>query len=97
MSGSYTDALLDLSTKIGVLAGCAGRQEEILLAVSEINGYVREHGEVLAAHQQWIESHQDKHVARDRDFRALSSRVWTISGGSGLLAIAATVLQFLNL
>ena len=93
---SYTEALLELSTKIDQLA-VVGRQEEILAALSQINGYVREHGEVLASHSQWMASHDKVHVAQDGDFRTLSSRVWLLSGGSGLLAIVATILQFLKL
>lgn len=75
----------------------ASHQEEILAAVNQINGYVREHGEILAAQGQWVKSHSDVHVAQDKDFRTLSNRVWVLSGGSGLLAVVAAILQFLNL
>jgi len=75
----------------------AQRQEEILAAVTKVNGYVRDHGETLAAHSQWMESHGKVHITQDKDFRALSGWVWKLGGGSGLLAIVATILQFLNL
>jgi len=102
---SYTEALQELIKKIDLLAGTAGsvttgsigRQEEILTAVSQVNGFVREHGEMLAAHQQWLESHGEAHTAKDKDFRTLSSRVWVLGGGTGILATVAMILQFLNL
>lgn len=86
----------DLGEKIDGLAS-SSRQEEILNSVNEINGYVRDHGEILAGHQQWMESHDKVHEGQDKDFRSLSSRVWILSGGSGLLAAVAMILQTLNL
>lgn len=94
---SYTDALLELGAKIDALTDCVGRQEEILLAVSKINGHVREHGEALAANQQWIKGHKKEHQVLDSRVQTLGNRVWVLSGGTGLLAIVASVLQFLNL
>lgn len=94
----------DISVKMGAKldakldkVASRDRQEEIQTTVNLIGGYVKDHGEVLAGHKQWIESHGEAHTARDRDFRALSNRVWILSGGSGLLATVAMILQRLNI
>lgn len=73
------------------------RLEDVHALVQQTNGFVREHGQMLSAHQQWIESHNQSHIKVEKDMHILSSRVYTLSGGSGLLAIVATILQFLNL
>lgn len=72
----------------------AQRQKEILGTVTRMNGFVRDHGETLAAHQQWMESHDSVHVTRDGDFRTLSNRVWALAGLDAGLALAAIVIQF---
>ena len=82
------------SSAIEVLSS---RLEDIYSLVLKINGFAREHGEILAAHRQWMESHSEIHIAQDKDFRTLSNRVWVLSGGSGLLSVIATILQFFNL
>lgn len=72
----------------------AQRQEEILAAITRMNGFVRNHGEALAAHQQWMESHDEVHRTRDKDFRTLSNRVWALAGLDAGLALAAMAIQF---
>ena len=69
-------------------------QTELLMA---INGYVREHGEQLAANKQWIWGHKETHEKIDKDMHTLSSWLWKLSGGTGLFAILATVFQFMKL
>ena len=69
-------------------------QTELL---TKINGYVREHGEELAANKQWIWGHKQTHEDIDKDMRTLSNRLWILSGGTGTLSIVATILQFVNL
>jgi len=86
----------DIDARIDGLAS-RDQQEEIHNTVDQINGYVRSHGELLAAHQQWMISHDKVHETQDKDFRSLSSRVFLLSGGSGLLATAAMILQALKL
>jgi chromosome segregation ATPase len=93
---SYTQALLELSAKIDQLADLASRQEEILTAVNQINGRVRDHGELLAAHQQWRTGHEAEHSDLDGRLRTLGSRLWAVGGGGGLLGLLATILQFLG-
>ena len=98
MTGSptYTEALQTLGDKIDALGSLAGHQQEILAAVQQINGHVRVHGETLAANQQWVESHERTHVTLDARMRTLGSRLWMLSGGSGVLAGIAILLQTLG-
>ncbi len=70
------------------------RQEDILIAVTRMNGFVRDHGEGLAAHQQWIESHDDVHKTREKDYRTLTNRVWALVGIDTGLAAIAILAQF---
>lgn len=93
---TYTEALQTLGDKIDKLADLAGRQEEILAAVNRINGHVRAHGETLAANQQWIAGHDETHRVVDGSLRTLGSRLWMLSGGSGILAGIAILLQTLG-
>ena len=97
----YIAALQALTAKIdgliiaGDLRDTAGeRREDILNA---INGYVREHGELLAAHTEWFRGHKKVHEVLDKNLHTLSNRLFAISGGTGLLAVAATILQFVKL
>jgi hypothetical protein len=87
---------VDLGEKIDTLADLAGQQEEILAAVNRINGHVRAHGEQLAANQQWIEGHTRTHTTLDKRVHVLSNRLWVLSGGTGVLAAIALVLQTLG-
>lgn len=82
------------SSAIGILSS---RLEDIYALVLKINGFAREHGEILSAHQQWIESHEKEHVKVGKDIHTLSARIWAISGGTGLLVVVAEILQFINL
>jgi len=90
----YTAALQLLTTKIDALADSATRREEMLVA---INGHVREHGETLATHTEWILGHTQRHEDISADMHSLSSKVWALGGGSGILAALAMVLQVLHL
>jgi len=72
----------------------AQRQEDILVVITKVNGYVRTHGELLAAHQQWMESHDKAHSAREKDYRTLTNRVWALAGIDAGLATEAILLQF---
>ena len=81
-------------SKLDSLAISADRREDMLL---KINGHVREHGEQLAAHQEWIKGHTNTHNTLDNNMQTLSNRVWALSGGSGILAVVATILQIFNL
>lgn len=53
-----------------VLQNILGRQGEVLEELHQINGYVREHGELLAAHTQWQKSHQHEHKELTRKWIA---------------------------
>lgn len=92
-----------MDAKLGGLAsrdqidGLGNQVEKIQATVDQINGYVRVHDADLAAQKQWMESHDKAHVIQDKDFRSLSSRVFLLSGGSGLLAAVAMLLQYLKL
>lgn len=98
---AFADAIKEQTLKLEriLAAGMerSQRQEEILVAVTRMNGYVREHGEALAAHDQWIDSHEKTTKKMEDDMKTLSNRVYVISGGTGLLSLVATALQFLNL
>jgi len=78
-----------------ILAAGTQRQEDILTAVTRMNGFVRDHGNTLAAHQQWIESHDDVHKTREKDYRTLTNRVWALVGVDTSLAAIAILVQFL--
>ena len=73
------------------------RLDAIYTLVLATNGFARDHGEMLAAHGQWIEGHEKEHTKLEKDVRTISSRMWLLSGGTGILAAVASVLQFLNL
>ena len=90
----YLASLQILIAKIDALAISAERREELLM---KINGYVREHGELLSTHVEWIRTHDRRHKRLERDMHTLSNRIWVLSGGTGVLATVATILQFLNL
>jgi len=90
----YTTTLQTLIAKIDAQDTAATRREELL---TKINGYVREHGKQLATHTEWIHGHRRSHVALNKDVRSLSNRLWILSGGTGILSIAATILQFMKL
>ena len=85
---------LQRSSAIGSLGG---RLDDIYALVLKINGFAREHGEMLSAHQQWVESHEREHIKVEKDMHTLSARMWALSGGTGLLVIVAEILQFLNI
>lgn len=93
---SYTQALLELSAKIDGLADLSGQQDQILAALNLMNGRVREQGKLLAAHQQWLAGHDAEHRVLVGRLRTLSSRLWALGGGGGLLGLFATILQFLG-
>lgn len=82
------------SSAIGVLSS---RLEDVYALVLKINGFARDHGEMLSAHQQWMEGHEKGHVKIEKDIQTLSSRMWVLSGGTGLLAVVASILQFFKL
>lgn len=90
----YTAALQMLITRIDAQDTAAARREELL---TKINGYVRDHGEQLAAHKQWIQGHKQIHTTLDRSVHNLSNRLWILSGGTGILSVVAAILQFMNL
>lgn len=71
--------------------------DDIHRLVLATNGFAREHGELLSAHGQWIGGHEKDHIKIERDIQTLSNRLWVLSGGSGVLAVIATILQFLKL
>jgi hypothetical protein len=90
----YTAALQMLITRIDAQDTAAARREELL---TKINGFVRDHGEQLAAQKQWIWGHKQTHEALDKDVHNLSNRLWILSGGTGVLSVVAAILQFMNL
>ena len=90
----YLASLQILIVKIDALADSGARREEIL---STINGHVREHGEQLAANKQWIWGHKKTHEDIDEEIHSLSNRLWSLSGGTGVLAIIANVLAVIKL
>jgi len=94
---TYTEVLQDLSAKIDGLGELASRQKEILAALNQINGNVRTHGETLAANQQWIEGHTQIHTTLNNRVRVISNRLWVLSGGTGILAAIALVLQAIGI
>jgi len=90
----YVASLQILIAKIDGLATAGCAREELLL---KINGHVRDHGEQLAAQKQWIWGHKKTHEDLEEEMHCLSNRLWTLSGGTGALAIVANVLQFMRL
>jgi len=90
----YLASLQVLISKMDAMADSGVRREEIL---SNINGYVRDHGEQLAANKQWIWGHKKTHEDLDIEIHSLSNRLWSLSGGTGALAIIANVLAFIKL
>ena len=94
MDKEYTTTLHVLITKIDGLAASADRREELL---TKINGYVRDHGEQLAANKQWIWGHKQTHDDLETNIHTLSNRLFLLSGGTGILSIVATILQFVKL
>jgi len=90
----YTAALQQLTSKIDALADSGARREVLL---TTLNGHVREHGEALATHTEWILGHNQRHEDLSKNMNSLSNKVWTLSGGSGILAAIAMVLQVLHL
>ena len=71
--------------------------DDIHRSVLTMNGFARDHGELLSAHGQWIKGHEKDHVKIEGDIQTLSSRLWLLSGGSGVLAVIATILQVLKI
>lgn len=90
---TYTEALVALNNRLDGLVEMARVQEETQQLVRDMNGFVREHGQVIAAHEQWITGHELRHEGVDKDQRRLSNRVWALGGGSGILAAVAMLLQ----
>ena len=90
----YTAALQTLIAKLDAQDTAALRREKLL---TKINGYVRDHGEQLASHKQWIWGHKQTHEALDKNVHNLSNRLWILSGGTGVLSVVATILQFMSL
>lgn len=73
------------------------RLDDIYALMLKLNGFVRRHGETLAAHSQWLDTHEQEHEKAEREMRTLSSRLWALGGGGGLLGLIATILQLLDL
>lgn len=90
----YLASLQILIVKIDALAVAAERREEMLM---KINGHVRDHGEKLAAQKQWIWGHKQTHDDLDRRVHSLSNWLWSLSGGTGILASIAVILQLVSL
>ena len=108
----YIEKPCDSDSLLGVVQGLVDREEQqrdsaievlavrledVYTIVLATNGFARDHGEMLSAHRQWIESHEKVHTKVDSDIKTLSGRIWVLSGGTGLLAIVASILQVLNL
>ena len=92
----------DLADKEGLQRGHAiaslrERVDDIYKIVVATNGFAREHGEMLSAHRQWIKGHENDHTKIEKDMRTMSSRMWALSGGTGILAVASAILQFFHL
>jgi len=68
------------------------RWEEAVRLLRQLNGYVRGHGELLAAHDQWMESHEKAHTALGKQMDHISLKANLIGGGSSLLALIAAAL-----
>jgi len=63
------------------------RLDEVVDLLKAMNGRTREHGELLAAHGQWLESHQQVHEALDKRIDQVSLKTNVIAGVNALLAL----------
>lgn len=93
----YVASLQILISKIDSLSEAGSRREEAGSRreelLSNINGYVRDHGEQLAANKQWIWGHKQTHETIDKRIHTLSTWLWGLSGGTGILATVFAALQ----
>ena len=68
------------------------RGEETVELLRTLNGCVREHGEQLAAHGEWMRSHQSIHKGMDRRMERISAKVYVAAGINTALATIAAIL-----
>ena len=103
---SYSEALKQVLDKLDEVAVAPGggaallvrldtidkRGEETVDLLRVLNGCVREHGKTLAAHSQWMESHQSIHKTLDKRVDSVARKANIVTGISGILALIAGAL-----
>ena len=68
------------------------RGKETVQLLRQLNGHVREHGQLLAAHGQWIESHEKAHDAIDKRVDHISLKANIMAGATAVMSLVAGVL-----
>jgi len=82
---TYTEALQEILDRLeaggtsAVVAArldeIARRQDETIVLLRKLNGSVREHGQALAQHSQWIADHQQAHTVLDKRVDYLGTKL----------------------
>ena len=68
------------------------RGEETVDLLRLLNGRVQEHGQELAAHGQWMKSHQSIHKTLDKRVDHISAKTNIVAGLNAMLAFIAGIL-----
>ncbi|MBU0777519.1 hypothetical protein KKH23_06680 [Patescibacteria group bacterium] len=103
---TYSESLEEILNKLGEatiapkggaalfarLDGVDGRLGEVVELLKQMNGYTRKHSQLLAAHSQWIESHQLAHNGLDKQIDRLSLKANVIAGITGTMSLIAGIL-----
>lgn len=66
------------------LDGMDERQDEMLTILKEVNGSVREHGQVLASQGQWITDHAQVHTDHVQAHTDLADKVKSVAAKAGI-------------
>ena len=74
------------------LDGIDKRGEETVDLLNRLNGHVREHGQQLAAHGEWMKSHQSIHKGMDTRLDRLSNKINVVAAINTTLSFIAGVL-----
>lgn len=65
------------------------RGEETVDLLRLLNGRVQEHGQTLAGHDQWMESHQETHKTLGERVDRLSLKTNVVAGITGMMSLIA--------
>lgn len=79
------------------LGAMCSRQSEILNLLHHVDDNVRNHGEMLARHSQWLEGHGAVHDAVEKRVDGLANRVNVFSGiNVAITAVMGAIASWLG-